>query len=395
MATSGTNNTVKWELTNNILTISPLSGDSGIANGLEYIKKSLDVFISLTDEEWDLVQSIVFTGDVSFHYWQTLMPSPIYSPVKDYHSFFPFDKMPNITSIDVSGLNTSGATNMGAMFSHSVEPQITSIIGLDSLDTSECEDFNAMFIDLPLSSVDISSFNISQTADISAMFNRMRYCQRITLPQNFSRKDTGMDNERYKYSLGITSSGTIPITKDGVTITNDEDFFKLTSSQGGTWERDLSGVATLSFKVTSSVREGNEATLSYNYLTTSATARVYLKKSTDSSFPSSPVQTINLNGTGSSSTVLQLATDDAYDVMIIVDDGETTLYTYPSIDSNILLLQIDEEGNVEASGDVTAGKNLQGEDCKLKLDTSATSGVDKEIYDALVALNWDDCITND
>ena len=38
---------------------------------------------------------------------------------------------------------------------------------------------------------------------------------------------------------------------------------------------------------------------------------------------------------------------------------------------------------------VTATTNLVGEDCMLQLDTSASSGTDKEIYDALVSLGWD------
>lgn len=31
-------------------------------------------------------------------------------------------------------------------------------------------------------------------------------------------------------------------------------------------------------------------------------------------------------------------------------------------------------------------------DCLVPLDTTAQSGIDKEIYDSLVALGWTDCI---
>lgn len=50
---------------------------------------------------------------------------------------------------------------------------------------------------------------------------------------------------------------------------------------------------------------------------------------------------------------------------------------------------VDWDGNTEAAGDITAAGLLQGEDCRLALDTTAASGTDKELYDALVTLGWD------
>ena len=41
---------------------------------------------------------------------------------------------------------------------------------------------------------------------------------------------------------------------------------------------------------------------------------------------------------------------------------------------------------------INASGNLTGDNLKLALNTSATSGDDKDIYDALVALGWTDCI---
>ena len=53
------------------------------------------------------------------------------------------------------------------------------------------------------------------------------------------------------------------------------------------------------------------------------------------------------------------------------------------------------DGSVVSSGDIdgvdiTASGNITSENAYLALDTTATSGTDKEIYDALVALGWDD-----
>lgn len=47
---------------------------------------------------------------------------------------------------------------------------------------------------------------------------------------------------------------------------------------------------------------------------------------------------------------------------------------------------------LNALDDIITTKNLRGKNALLELDTTATSGSDKEIYDALVSLGWTDCI---
>lgn len=47
---------------------------------------------------------------------------------------------------------------------------------------------------------------------------------------------------------------------------------------------------------------------------------------------------------------------------------------------------------IAVKGTVTAEDELIGANALLELNTTATSGTDKEIYDALVALGWTDCI---
>lgn len=50
---------------------------------------------------------------------------------------------------------------------------------------------------------------------------------------------------------------------------------------------------------------------------------------------------------------------------------------------------LSSDDDVSVNGDIAAVGNLQGENELLELDTTAQSGTDKEIYDALVALGWD------
>lgn len=57
-----------------------------------------------------------------------------------------------------------------------------------------------------------------------------------------------------------------------------------------------------------------------------------------------------------------------------------------SIDGSLSVAEDVSADSVEATTD------LIGEDLKLQLDTTATSGIDKEIYDALVSLVWTDVI---
>ena len=343
MATSGTNYTAKWNLQNGVLTIQPVSGNSGIMRNANKwnADAKLDIYITLTDDEWKSVTEIKFVNNVRFQY-DAGFAQVQYVAQKLFTNFF--SKASNVTQIDVTGLNITGATKIWGLFALG---NLTTITGLANLDVSNCTDFTSMFSGTKIASLDISSFpaSVLNNADsVHLMFSDMHYCTSITLPTNFQRTFSTTIFDDPIHSFGIASSR-IPATKDGVTISSDEDFFKLTAtSQGGTWVRDISGSAELKFNVNKVVRDGNSAEMQYTYYASSATAEVYLKETNQSSFPSTPSDTFNIEGTGTGSRTLTLASDSAYDVMVKVYDGETTLYTYPSIDSNVLLFSVDEDG---------------------------------------------------
>lgn len=386
MATSGTNYTAKWDLQNGVLTIQPISGNSGIMRyiGTDSPYVTLDKYITLTDDEWASVTKIKFVSSVRFQVRKDFMQTG-YVAKSSFSSFF--KKALNVTQIDVTGLNITGATSVRRLFGFF--ENLTEITGLANLDVSNCTDFAGMFYGTKITSLDISTFsaNALNNADsVADMFERMDYCNSIILPINFQRTFSKITNDEEVYYFGIANSS-VTATKDGVTISSDEDFFKLTAtSQGGTWTRDISGSAELKFNVNKVVRDGNSAEMQYTYYASSATLEVYLKETSQSSFPSTPSNTFSIEGTGTDSITLTLSSDSAYDVMVKVYDGKTTLYTYPSIDSNVLLFSVDEDGNAWASGDITSNNAY------LQIDTTATSGTDKEIYDALVALGWTDVI---
>lgn len=356
MATSGTNNTVKWTLSNGVLTISPTSGNSGIAIkdwGITTTK--LVDWITLTDDEVKNVQSIKFTGSIQL-YTEALWGD---APEKTTRLGALMRDFSNASDIDVSGLNTAGVKSFYMFFPKS----LMNLTGLSSMNVASGKDFSYMFYWTNLESLDLSTFPLNSADNIGNMLSNMSYCHTVKLPSNFSRKFAYVSSNsgQNEYSFGLASSR-IPATKDGVTITSDEDFFKLDSAQGGTWTRDISGSASLSFQVKSTSREANIATVDYQYATSSATVSIYLKKASESSFPSTASKTVTVSGTGNGSVAIELATDDAYDIKMVASDGNTSIYLYPSVGSNILLFEVDEEGNVNFSGGITTGGDVHADE---------------------------------
>ena len=350
---TGINNTVKWTLTDGELVIEPVNGVSGVARAGWLTKTLFQFCTGMTDSEWNSVRHIVYEDSVAFEAikeigggYDRIMPTITYSALSPNT---------NVETVDVSGLNTVGVESFYGAFAWAVN--LVSVIGLDNLDTSSVTKYGEMFTRTSLSIIDISNFeNLDvSTTIVGFMFDQNPYLQTVILPTNFNLKRAYEVSGTDQYYFGIASSR-IPATKDGVTISSDEDFFKLTAtSQGGTWVRDISGSAELKFNVNKVVRDGNSAEMQYTYYASSATAEVYLKETNQSSFPSTPSNTFSIKGTGTDSITLTLASDSAYDVMVKVYDGETTLYTYPSIDSNVLLFSVDEDGNAKAAGDIEDG----------------------------------------
>lgn len=349
MATSGTNYTGKWTLSNGVLTLSPVSGNSGqFRTGFSYFGGNLIDFITLTAEERNSVTSIVFTPTVSF--WMERIDGSSYFQLHMYLDFirdsgFGEEVFPNLKDVDVTGFNVSGGTDFRRLFE-----RLDTLTGLSNLDVSAGTNFGEMFVYAKLSSLDVSHFPLTSATNIYRMFYGMDYCATITLPSDFSRTSTG--DTTYPYYFGLA-----PATNaNGITVRKDEDFFKLPSGQqGGTWTRDISGTATLVFRVTTMMRDGDTADIDYYYATSSATATVYLKRSSESSFPSTPTTTFTLTGTGNGTVTVTLPTDDSYDAWIIVTDGNETIYTYPSIDSNKLLMSIDDGGSLLVNAGIHAG----------------------------------------
>lgn len=96
-----------------------------------------------------------------------------------------FANMPNVTSIDLTGWDTSNVTNMNSMFSN--DPNLTTIKGLENWDTSKVTNMSFMFAGYHgnywaspdsighLNKLDLSNWDTHNVKDMSFMFAGQSY----------------------------------------------------------------------------------------------------------------------------------------------------------------------------------------------------------------------------
>ena len=125
-----------------------------------------------------------------------------------------FDRCSSLTSLDVSNFNTSNVTNMSDMFNGCYK---LASLNISNLNTSSVTNMKEMFCDCSgLTSLDVSSFNTSKVTDMSSMFNG---CLGLT-SLNVSNFDTskvinmyGMFNFCYRLtSLDVSNFNTSKVT---------------------------------------------------------------------------------------------------------------------------------------------------------------------------------------
>lgn len=138
-----------------------------------------------------------------------------------------FNKCSNLTSIDLSGFDTSAVTDMGNMFgscnkltsldlSDFDTSAVTSMgnmfqgcgdltsLDLSSFDTSAVTNMYRMFYDCGLTSLNLSSFNTAAVTDMSNMFRSCTHLTSLDLSSFDTSSVTKMDNMFY-YCLDLVS----------------------------------------------------------------------------------------------------------------------------------------------------------------------------------------------
>ena len=139
-------------------------------NKIEHFKKSTvapDASMNAVNiEGWESDYEIKLwlnpTEKTAYYYAE---PEKVYLSTYLHHMFF---AMENLTTLDLSNLDTSKAKNMNGMFSYM--PNLTSL-NLSNFDTSKVTDMRDMFSDMhSLTSLDLSNFDTSQVTDMCQMF---------------------------------------------------------------------------------------------------------------------------------------------------------------------------------------------------------------------------------
>ena len=285
-----------------------------------------------------------------------------------------------INKIDLSGTIISGS--MEQMFSNCENLQeIVLSTKINATTTAECFEFCKKLEVIH----NIESLRCNESnADLTAMFYKCESLMEVNLSSIETSNETpgstmfGFCNSLTKITLGekwkglkgdssICHNGPCRNTKNGTAITNDEDFEKLESDKyAGTWIRQASG-GSLTCIAQRSVNgkpegSGQDVMLTMKYVsgntTEAGTLKMYKKKSDIADYPSSASYSKTLTKLSGIETITFTIGEDAWDFKVEYYDGNATWTSYPSIESNVRLVEIDTDGNVEITGGlISCGTN--------------------------------------
>ncbi|MGO2963375.1 MAG: BspA family leucine-rich repeat surface protein [Carnobacterium maltaromaticum] len=158
-----------------------------------------------------------------------------------------FHKTPKLTSLDLSGFNTSNVTDMSFMFSDSGIQSLN----LSSFNTSKVTNMRGMFEDtLKLTNLDISSFNTSNVVSMEAMFSGARV-ESLDL-SSFDTVNVRTMKEMFEDTLKLTN-----LDLSSFDTSNVRDMQYMFSSTG-IGNLDLSGFNTSSVTTMNSMFFGSK-----------------------------------------------------------------------------------------------------------------------------------------
>ncbi len=155
--------------------------------------------------------SVYFWKEGSNAYWWS-DAEIVYFPEK---SSYMFHKCSNLTTLDLSGFNTSKVTDMSGMFYYCSK---LTTLDLSSFDTSKATDMGSMFFGCSkLTTLDLSNFDTSEVTDMVHMFNNCSKLTELNLSNFDTRKVTSMTKMFYECSalteLNLSNFDTSNVTK--------------------------------------------------------------------------------------------------------------------------------------------------------------------------------------
>ena len=235
-----------------------------------------------------------------------------------------FHKCSSLVSIAFNGATFANSTNMQSMF-----------FGCSSL-----------------VSLDLSSFNTANVEHMSTMFAACDLLTSVTFGNNWV---VPVVEGESLYLAPCTN------TTSGIHCETDSDYVNLTDEEKrGTWRRFVSQTfEARAYRTQNGTadEDGSDVTIEVAYAIsgeeTTSTLTIYKKESSQATYPSTPVVTRNLTGSsGNVSVEIEDIGDLAYDFRVEWSYGTVTCIAFPSVASNIHLVDIDTDGNVHALGSI-------------------------------------------
>ena len=167
-----------------------------------------------------------------------------------------FMNLDTLTSIDVSGFDTSRVQNMSSMFSSC---STLSALNMGEFDTSKVTDMSYMFSYCSaLESLDVSTFGTSKVTNMSGMF---MYCSALTA-LNVSKFDTALVTDMSYMFAGCSGLNTLEVANFATyNVTTMRSMF---SSCSGLTSLDLSNFLTYSVTSMMNMFEGCSGLTSLN-----------------------------------------------------------------------------------------------------------------------------------
>ena len=352
---SGTNGTCNWVIdANGKLTISPQSGSSGILRARNYLKYLSDCCWDWHDYV-DKITSATFSGEIT-----------IGGAYSEYTNYYGGTDEITITDDIIMSRMFFGCKNLES-------------VDFGNLIANNISDVSSLFYKCSkLITVDLSEISSSLSDCYYAyLFLGCDLLTTIILGNHFGFKNKSKSN----YYLGYPYLAPAKNNTNGIIVNTDMAFDNLSlTERSGTWTRGVSSTFSVNAyrSDTSGIADsdGNNVSFKVSWATDTGTTRnfkVYSKLSTESDYGTTPVLTTDFTGNSGNSTVtLSNVNDDAYDYRVEFTDGTNTWIAFPSVDSNVNLIVVDEDGNTTVKGKLTADLTL--DQTTLDLYNSLTGG---------------------
>ena len=185
--------TARWTIdAGGCLTIAPMEGTD---NG------ELEIWVLCDEVPW-------------YNYRNSITSAKVAGKIATQTTALMFNDCPKLASLDLSGLDTSGVTNMSNMFSYCWS--LTSL-DLSPLDTSNVTNMRGMFSECSsLASLDLSPLDTSNVTDMSYMLSGCSKLTSLDLSPLDTSKVTNMSYMLY-YCPSLTSLDLSPLDTSNVT----------------------------------------------------------------------------------------------------------------------------------------------------------------------------------